>query len=66
MTTSILQRCFIPNFSNISRKFSVTSSVLAKIEVLPKSSLTDERLSSTILSDLKPNQTGNNENLYIP
>ena len=65
MTTSILQRCFISSFSNISRKFSVKSSVLTKIEVLPKISLTDERLSSTILSELKPNQKGNFEKRLI-
>ena len=38
---------------------------MAQIEVLPKISLTDERLSSTVLSDLKPNQKGNFEKLMI-
>ena len=40
------------------RTISTSSVLMAKIEVIPKYSLVDERLSSTIFSDLTPNQTG--------
>ena len=40
------------------RNIATSTILLAKIEVTPKYSLVDERLTSTILSDLTPNQTG--------
>ena len=39
---------------------SINKSTMAKIEVLPKKSLADERLESSVISGLKSLQKGNN------
>ena len=41
-----------------SRKFSTSWKFYAKLEVLPKRSLVDERLQTTIISNLKPHSSG--------
>ena len=41
-----------------SRKFSTSWKFYAKLEVLPKRSLVDERLQATIISNLKPHSSG--------
>ena len=40
------------------RKFSTSWKFYAKLEVLPKRSLVDERLQTTIISNLKPRSSG--------
>ena len=44
--------------SVFSRKFSTSWKFYAKLEVLPKRSLVDERLQATIISNLKPHSSG--------
>ena len=44
--------------SVFSRKFSTSRKFYAKLEVLPKRSLVDERLQTTIISNLKPHSSG--------
>merc|ERR1711971_1275 len=55
-----------------SRKFSTSWKFYAKLEVLPKRSLVDERLQATIISNLKPHSSvtlkilvSNHENLHF-
>ena len=60
MTTSTLLKKLSKTLSLYSSRRCLFSSskIYTKIEVFPKHSLADERLTSTILSDLKPFQTG--------
>ena len=59
MTTSTLLKKLSKTLSLYSSRRCLFSSskIYTKIEVFPKHSLADERLTSTILSDLKPFQT---------
>jgi hypothetical protein len=48
-----------------NRKLSAGSRpCCAKIQVLPKVSLVDERLSTTVITELEPNSKGNSENRH--
>ena len=50
---------FIKELSKIiPRSLSTSSKICAKIKIFPKYSLADDRLTSTILEDLRPHQTG--------
>ena len=67
MTTSTLLKKLSKTLSLYSSRRCLFSSskIYTKIEVFPKHSLADERLTSTILSDLKPFQKGKIfQNLY--
>ena len=67
MTTSTLLKKLSKTLSLHSSRRCIFSSskIYTKIEVFPKHSLADERLTSTILSDLKPFQKGEIfQNLY--